>query len=409
MIQIGVDKITPRIEYTFDFIFRKRGIDFLLTTDWEKNDISYRKREGVSSLLYENSIRKFDLKWEDENLLLDQKVDFPAVIFFHLVRYEEYLSKQKDEHGRFPFLESFFQDKIEFPLCDMWAEAFIKKVLPNWKSERKKVDILPSFDIDNTFAYQLKKGKRKWLSIAKDIINVDFSRLSERKKVLSEKQKDPYDTFDKITSIAKRFPTNIFWLVGDWSEKDRNISIENPKHQSLIRKMKLTGTLGIHPSYASFLKVEKVSKEITDLSKIIEQNIMKSRQHFLRFQLPESFQLLNDLKIKEEHSMGFAEHLGFRCGTARSIKWFDLSKNEITPLEIHPFLYMDGTLNEYMGLSPEESIEKIKEIYKKVEQFGGQFRFLWHNETIGDVGKWKGWSIVLEETLKLNKWKKSFT
>ena len=64
---------------------------------------------------------------------------------------------------------------------------------------------------------------------------------------------------------------------------------------------------------------------------------------------------------------------------------------------------MDGTLNEYMNLSIEDSKIKIKELYQEIEKFGGEFSFIWHNETINNIGKWKGWEHVLNFTLNISK------
>ena len=97
--------------------------------------------------------------------------------------------------------------------------------------------------------------------------------------------------------------------------------------------------------------------------------------------------------------MGFAEHVGFRCGTGRAHFWFDLKLNTMTNLTIHPFAYMDGTLHEYMKLTIEESKTKIDQLREELRTFGGDFVFIWHNETIGDYGKWNGWSAVLDYTI----------
>jgi hypothetical protein len=99
--------------------------------------------------------------------------------------------------------------------------------------------------------------------------------------------------------------------------------------------------------------------------------------------------------------MGFADVVGFRIGTSRPVKWFDLQKNKVTQLTLHPFAFMDGTLNEYLKLTPELAKEKISELFSEVKNYGGEFSFIWHNETIGDYGIWKGWKTVFEWSVDL--------
>jgi hypothetical protein len=144
-----------------------------------------------------------------------------------------------------------------------------------------------------------------------------------------------------------------------------------------------------------------VENEIQRLSFILGGRVVDSRQHFLRLSIPKTYSTLMKLGIENDYTMGYADNVGFRAGTARPFLWFDLNRNKITDLTIHPFVYMDGTLNEYLKISIEDSCDLIDELYKEVCKYGGNFVFIWHNETIGDYKKWNGWNKVLEHTLNL--------
>jgi hypothetical protein len=222
--------------------------------------------------------------------------------------------------------------------------------------------------------------------------------------VLKGARIDPYDTFDFILSIADRgYSVTVFWLLGDYAKYDRNVSFRDLRHQRLIRKMSLKTTVGIHPSYKSNSYEYQISAEKKRLEEILNKEVNHSRQHFLKMKLPQTYRALISSGILNDYTMGYAELTGFRAGTARSIYWFDLQKNEKTDLLLHPFVYMDGTLNEYLQLSIPQSKEKIRELYREVKKFGGDFRFIWHNETIGNYGHWAGWKDVLEYSLTLGK------
>lgn len=416
MLRVFVDQISPRIEYAFEFIFESRGVKYQLTTDPSKEvDFAYSASRNISvphiemaEFMLKSTVSSISLMVSEfegmDCYAFDDVVDPVASVFYHLTRYEEYISNTKDEYGRFPFLVSEAPENwVKMAMCDRWSEAILKH-LGLKPTKVKKVNIIPSFDIDNTYAYKLKRGKRKLLSSFKDLLQFNWERIKERRDVLRGKVNDPYDTFSTIREIHQRFPqTKVFWLIGKRGKKDRNISIKNKKHQQLIKSLVDEGLdVGLHPSFGSFLKKDVIQSEKKELEDVCGKSISNSRQHFLRFEIPSTFAHLLTAGFTHEYSMGYAETVGFRVGTARAHRWFDVSKNEVSNLVIHPFVYMDGTLREYMKLSIEESKILVKELHDEVSTYGGDFIFIWHNETIGNYGNWKGWKEVLDYTLTLS-------
>ena len=165
--------------------------------------------------------------------------------------------------------------------------------------------------------------------------------------------------------------------------------------------MKQVAKIGLHPSYGSNYSDKKLFEERNRINQITETTIIESRQHFLKVSLPHTYRRLIAEGFKKDYSMGFADQPGFRLGTAHPVYFFDLELNQATDYKLIPFVYMDGTFNEYMNCSIEESKQIVQDLVNEVKQFGGVFCFIWHNETIGDIGKWIGWSAVLDYTLTL--------
>ncbi|MFT6500857.1 MAG: hypothetical protein ACJASQ_000967 [Crocinitomicaceae bacterium] len=419
MVLVLVDDISARIQYTFDFIFKMRGVEYTLAesidafNDFEGPKLNYSKQKSVdgisltpSGLLNETGIWNGNLdKVKTESidcLSFNGNHDLVASVFYVLTRMEEYNCDSYDDHDRFPFSNSILKkyEWVELAVCDRWASYIIVDLL-KVEVVKSKVEIIPTFDIDNTYAFKLKSGKRRALSKLKDVVKLDTKRIAKRKSV-ENGEKDPYDTFDKIIEVGKQFSgAKVFWLTASEGSKDRNVPIGNIKHRKLIKRVAQSVEVNIHPSYGSFRSASQVRAEMDGLESITGSSIVRSRQHFLRFQLPNSYRGLIDAGIRNDYSMGFAENVGFRSGTARTHNWFDLERNEVTELTLHPFAYMDGTLLEYMSLTPKESKRRIQKLYTEIQNFGGNFIFLWHNETIGEYGKWKGWSQVLDFTLNL--------
>jgi hypothetical protein len=218
--------------------------------------------------------------------------------------------------------------------------------------------------------------------------------------VLIQKRKDPFDTFEQITQIAEQYPeTRCFWLLADFGAYNKNLSYTNPQQGEIISKLASVCEIGIHPGYDTYTNATNLAHEVHRLADLTKKEINTSRQHFLRLSIPETYNHLIEQNIQIDYSMGYAETSGFRMGTARQTPWFNLKTNEITSLHLQPFCYMDGTLNEYMKLSPNQAIEEVKRLKALVKVYGGTFSFIWHNETLGFKHHWKGWESVFEESV----------
>jgi hypothetical protein len=115
---------------------------------------------------------------------------------------------------------------------------------------------------------------------------------------------------------------------------------------------------------------------------------------------PKTYRNLLSVGIKEDYTMAFADVPGFRGGTCTSFFWYDLEKEFITDLLVHPITVMDQTLKKYLELSPEKAIHLLDELLLNVEKVNGDFISIWHNESISDFGTWKGWKGVYLKLLE---------
>jgi hypothetical protein len=187
-----------------------------------------------------------------------------------------------------------------------------------------------------------------------------------------------------------------FILLADYGLNDKNVPVWNKKFRSLIQSISDYAEVGIHPSFGSNSKPEKLKVEIKRLSEITKFEITQSRQHFLILNLPETYQRLIENEITDDYTMGFATEAGFRASICVPYPFYDLDREEITALMIHPFAFMDATLKYYMKLNPDQALEVVDTLIKEVKNVNGIFMGLWHNETVSDEDLWKGWRKVYE-------------
>jgi len=173
--------------------------------------------------------------------------------------------------------------------------------------------------------------------------------------------------------------------------------------KALIRRVKETADIGIHPGFASHesQNIERLTDEIARLHALSEEGVLHSRQHYLLQRCGPSWRRLEAAGIEHDYTLGFADEVGFRAGMSRPFPAFDLAKDERMSLTLHPLAAMDATLQRYMGCTPAEALDELESLANEVKAVDGSMMLLWHNETVSDRWDWEGWRTVYEEVFSL--------
>ena len=426
-----VPKVTGRVMYAMELLLGQLlGLEFDCTVDaeqfnaYEGPKMQYgSQRQGEApfvkavDLLFERHIHEQSFRTVDfEGTVAPYAVygqgnllpfDVFAASFFLVSRYEEYLSQVRDQYGRFRAESTwmFENDMLQKPLVDIWTLALgsrLQAVYPDLPIKKRKFTFIPTYDVDAAWAYKSKGVYRTLGGFIKDLSSGDRERIRERHQVLRGKRKDPFDSFEFQFELQKEFKLKpiYFILCGEYDTNDKSISIRKAAFRSLIKTLGDHADVGIHPSFSSYLDIDKLRKEINSLSEVLHRPLTKSRQHFLRMNLPRSYQKLIELDISDDYTMGFASQAGFRAGIADTFRFYDLENDMVTNLRVHPFALMDGTMRDYLNLDLEASYALTTQLIDEVKAVGGTFIYLTHNETLGGEQRWVGWPEMYRRMLE---------
>jgi hypothetical protein len=329
--------------------------------------------------------------------------DIFSVIFYLISRYEEYLPFEKDRFGRFPATQSLaYQQKfLERPLADILILKLAEKLqatFPDFRYQKSTFQYIATYDIDNAYAYKHKGFARSAGGLCKQILKGNFKEVKERILVLSNQKRDPNDVYDRLKQLQEKFnlPVYYFILFAEKGVNDSGLSPKNKHFHSLIQHLQQSGTVGIHPSFASASNSDKLRHEINALSNVIGEKITCSRSHFLMLRFPETWRNLLQNGITDDFTLGYADRPGFRASTCKPFPFFDLSTNHETTLVLHPLACMDATLKRYLSLSPEKSLPLICALMDEVKTVGGEYISLWHNESFAEPR----WEKLYEDSLE---------
>lgn len=363
-------------------------------------------------LLHEKDIREQQVRCVEINnnkAFFTTSGDFPfdvfAAAFYLLSRYEEYLPHRKDMYGRYAYENSvaFRENFLQTPLVNNWL-LDLKNVLlarfPALQAGNASFTLLPTYDIDIAWSYQYKGWWRNAGGLLRSLLKGQWWLAGERIRVLRGKEKDPFDSFGWLHQLHERFklkPYYFFLVPQKRGRYDKNISPACPAMQQLIRDHVIRYPIGIHPSWISGDDTAMLKKEIDTLSVLNGNPVSASRQHYIRFNLPDGYRRLIDHGIRFDFSMGYGSINGFRASIASPFYWYDLEKEEQTELLLFPFCFMEANSFYEQKYSANQALEEMRHYFQAVKAVNGYFIMIWHNSFLGTDRLFKGWKEVYEQ------------
>lgn len=289
----------------------------------------------------------------------------------------------RDIHKRIPSTESAL-GKRNFqlrPIVDEYA-ALVSRLAGASMPAPGIQHVVLTHDVDSICRYRSLRGC---------LGGIRRGQFAAVVNSLRNREDDPLYTFDwmhRQDRLAEGAEIIYFLKAGNGSGHDYpQYNLRGNDFRALLANLCNENVkIGLHGSYHAAGKLCYESEKLK-LEKFIRREVNLHRNHFLRILSYEDLQCLADSGITDDYSIGWADHVGFRLGTTRPVRWINPVTYRLTDLVLHPLSIMDGTLSgrQYMNIqSLDKAIEVCRSVIEIVEKYNGELVLLWHNSTFAE-------------------------
>ncbi len=397
LIKISNNNINEK-KYILDIIFNEfLGLKYNLEINSDNYEIILQNNQKL--IIQDTFFNKYPKDLEYLNIKNIPKsikeLDVFAACFFMLTRWEEYVNKNRDAHNRFSAFESLaYKDKfLDRPIVNELIEELRHKLLKldaNLKFKEKKFELVLTHDVDEIYKWSgLKQVLRVMLGdiLKRKDIKLALSRIIEYFFIQQNRQKDPYDTFEYLMQKSEdiKIQSRFYFMSGGITKYDNRYKIDEKKSLSIIEKIKKRNhIIGIHPSYNTYNNLKQFKKEKKLLEQILKKQITEGRQHYLRFEVPTTWQIYEDATMQIDSTCGYADREGFRCGTGDEFSVFNILTRKKLKLKERPLIYMDDNHHSYNSITLDESFISVKKLIEYGKKYNTQITLLFHNSIFQD-------------------------
>ena len=361
------------------------------------------------------------VKWITEKLFVVEKSDttdnrfecrydifWNAFIF--LSRLEEFkLASNKNKSTKSYRIAHPRIDKTTFdvPIVNYLfneLETIIKRCFPKLKfGSNKKPTIELSHDVDyieKTIQLRLKQTVFNSFNTLKTIgraKNISRSALKTISFLLSNPSYWCFDYWENLEKLNEK--RSVFYVYVHTNRKDLKSWLIDPSYNVIKNKMlqsklkqliKDNFEVGLHGSYLSAVSESQLVREKDLLEHIIEHEVNKIRQHWLRYEETMT-PVLHNKYFRYDSSLGWNDHMGFRSGCVSQYRPYDHNQQKpFNHFEI-PLVIIDSQIFDYGADRIDALAEKVFIILSSLKNFKtSHISVSWHQRVQSKDYRWHG-------------------
>lgn len=275
------------------------------------------------------------------------------------------------------------------------SEYLIKQGYQVGYPDKKKFAICLTHDVDDIYP----PISHRILSGLWSIKKCDWSGLREhlfwnRKG----KQASPYLNFQKIMELEKKYnaKSSFYFMTASRDPRRFRYNIEDIADElNLI--VENGWEVGLHGGYYSFDDFNSIKQEKSRLERTLGRKVIGYRNHYLRFRIPETWDILQKCGFNYDSTYGYTNMVGFRNGMCHPFRPYDLQHQKWMDIYELPLNVMESAMFDFV--KPHKAWEIIKQLLEKAELNKGVLTVLWHNNNFSCPFR-EHWGTLYEKILE---------
>jgi len=340
--------------------------------------------------------------WRRTATGLGTAVDLLGSVFFCLTRYEEVVRRTRDLHGRFPASASVAATErfLDRPIVDEYVDLLWTAMQALWPAlvrRQSTFRLRMTHDIDHPWSALGKRPTAILRGLAGDLLRRRDAVLAGRRlRAAADARagrvdRDPFNTYDVLMETSERNGLrSVFYFMAGTTPAafDHRYRLSDAPFAGILRRIHERGhEVGLHASHGSLDSSEMTIVEFDALRAAcraagFDQATWGVRQHYLRFENPQTSRNHEAAGFEHDSTIGFADDVGFRAGTCREYPLFDLYASRPLRLRERPLVVMDTTLFAYLGLDADGAASRVRAIVDACRRHQGDAVVLYHNDRL---------------------------